>query len=149
MWLQAWRFLAAPGHSFELQVVRRITFSDVMVLPYFLLQRPLQRKHARAEKLCPRPAIHRSFERFQAIDLSFRLAVAPGLSDGISHGVDVALQRASETLLAYRPDRWASFSQTPSLSTFLLLSRPLNRRASRRIAANSGQSFFSASTFAA
>ena len=64
LWLQAWCFLAAPGRSFELQVVKRITFSDVMVLPHFLLQRPLQRKHARAEKLCPRPAIHRSFERF-------------------------------------------------------------------------------------
>jgi len=44
------------------------------VLPHFLLQRPLQTKRARAEELWPCPAIHLSFERFQAIDLSFRLA---------------------------------------------------------------------------
>ena len=42
--------------------------------------------------------MHRSFESFQAIDLSLRLAVAPGLNDRVSHGVDISLQRASETL---------------------------------------------------
>ena len=51
--------------------------------------------------------------------------------------------------IAYRPEHWASFSQMPSLLTALLLSMPLNLIASRRIAANSGQSFFVASIFAA
>src|SRR5208283_3441619 len=42
--------------------------------------------------------IHGSFERFQTIDLPFRLAIAPRFSDRISHRVDVSPRRASETL---------------------------------------------------
>src|SRR5208283_5937603 len=68
------------------------------VLPHFLLREPLERKHARAEEFWPSPAIHRSLERFQAVDLPFRLAVAPRLSDRASHRVEVSLQRASKTL---------------------------------------------------
>lgn len=45
-------------------------------LPHFLLQRSLHRKQARAEEFWPRSTLHRSFERFQTINLSFRLAVA-------------------------------------------------------------------------
>jgi hypothetical protein len=58
----------------------------------------LQGKQARAEEFGPSSTIHCAFERFQTIDLSFRLAVAPRLSDRISHRVDVSLRRASETL---------------------------------------------------
>jgi len=97
-------------------------------LPHFLLQ--LQRKQARAEEFGPSSTIHCSFERFQAVDLPFRLAVAPWLSDRISHCVDVSLRRASETLHRIQADFWASFSQPPSLLTLLLLSMPLKRMAS-------------------
>ena len=69
-----------------------------MVLAHFLLREPLQRKQARTEEFWPSSTIHRSFERFQAIYLSFRLAVAPRLGDRIPHRVDVSLQRASKTL---------------------------------------------------
>jgi hypothetical protein len=105
-----------------------------------------QEASAHGGVLASRSTIHRSFERFQAIDLSFRLAVAPRLGDRILHRVDVSLHRASETLMR---DFRASLSQPPSLPTLLPLSMPLNRMASRRIVANSGQSFFIASTFAA
>ncbi len=44
----------------------------------------------------PTPPVHRSFERLKAIDLSFRLAVAPGLSDRISQGVDVSVLLVGE-----------------------------------------------------
>jgi len=66
-------------------------------LPHFLLQWS-HRKQARTEEFWSRATIHRPLERFQAIDLSFRLAVAPWLSDRISHRVDVSLRRARETL---------------------------------------------------
>jgi hypothetical protein len=65
---------------------------------HVLLQRPLNRKRAGPEEFWPRSSIHRSFECLQAIDLSFSLAVAPRLSDRISHRVDVSLRRTSETL---------------------------------------------------
>lgn len=66
-------------------------------LPHFLLQW-LYRKKARTEEFWARATIHRPLERFQAIDLSFRLAVAPGLSDRISNRVDISLRRAREPL---------------------------------------------------
>jgi hypothetical protein len=67
-------------------------------LPHFLLPRPLQSKDARPEEFWPRPAIHRSFECFQAVDVPFHFAVAPRLGNGIPHCVDVSLQRASGKL---------------------------------------------------
>lgn len=66
-------------------------------LPPFLLQW-LHRKQAHTEEFWSRATIHRPLERFQAIDLSFRLAVAPRLSDRISHRVDISLRRARKTL---------------------------------------------------
>ena len=99
-----------------------------MGLPHFLLQ--LQRKQARTEEFGPSSTIHRSFERFQTIDLSFRLAVAPRLSDRISHRVDVSLRRASETLHRVQA-RFLGVSQPgASPPTLLLFSMPLNRMAS-------------------
>ena len=80
------------------KVVVRPRASANLVLPHFLLREPLQRKHARAEEFWPSPAIHHSFECFQAVDLPFCLAIAPRLGNGIPHRVDVSLQRASETL---------------------------------------------------
>jgi len=56
------------------------------------------RKQARTEEFWACATIHRSFERIQAIDLSFRLTVAPRFSDRISHRDDVSLERASKTL---------------------------------------------------
>jgi hypothetical protein len=41
------------------------------------------------QKFWAGPTIHGSFESFQSIDLPFRLAIAPMLSDRVSHGVDV------------------------------------------------------------
>ena len=71
-----------------------------MGLPHFLLQRPLSLhgKQARPEEFWPSSTIHGSFERFQTIDLPFRLAIAPRFSDRIFHRVDVSPRRASETL---------------------------------------------------
>jgi len=69
-----------------------------MVLPHFLLREPLHRKQARTEEFRPGSTIHRSLERLQAVDLPFRLAVAPGLGNGVPHRVDVSQQGASETL---------------------------------------------------
>jgi hypothetical protein len=34
--------------------------------------------HPRSEKLWSRSAVHRAFNRFQAVDLTFRLIIAPG-----------------------------------------------------------------------
>jgi hypothetical protein len=71
-----------------------------LVLPHFLLQWLLHRKQARTEEFWPRSTVHRSFERFQAIDLSFGLAVASRLRDRISDSFDVSQQCARETLHA-------------------------------------------------
>jgi transposase-like protein len=51
--------------------------------------RALQRQQAGMQKFWAGPTIHGSFESFQTIDLPFRLAIAPMLSDCVSHGVDV------------------------------------------------------------
>jgi hypothetical protein len=88
------------------------------VLPHFLLQWPLHRKQARTEEFWPGSTVHRSFERLQAIDLSFGLTIAPRLSDRISDGFDVSLRRVrAKRCIAHRPDFWASLSQAPSLLT--------------------------------
>jgi hypothetical protein len=41
------------------------------------------------QKLEASSAIHGSFKSFKPVDLPLRLAIAPMLSDRISHGVDV------------------------------------------------------------
>jgi LysM repeat protein len=48
-------------------------------LPQFLLRTRLQGQHSRAEKFWTGAAIHASFERFKAINLSFCLSVAAAL----------------------------------------------------------------------
>ena len=50
------------------------------------------------QKFGPSSAIHGSFKSFKAVDLPFRLAVAPMLSDRVSHGVNVPAQCAGEPL---------------------------------------------------
>jgi len=59
-----------------------------------VLRNCLHRQHARAQKFWPGSTIHSAFEGFEAVDLSFRLAVAPLLCDRISHGVNVPAQCA-------------------------------------------------------
>ena len=81
---------------------------------------------------------------------AFRRLICPSVWP-LLHGSVIAFLTASMSLcavrakrcIAYKPDFWASLSQAPSLLALLLLSRPLNRMASRRIVANSGQSFSS------
>ena len=73
-------------------------FPKLLGLPHFLLRQSLHRKQARAEEFWARATIHRPLERFQAIDLSLCLTVAPRLSDRIPHCVDVSLRRAREPL---------------------------------------------------
>jgi hypothetical protein len=51
--------------------------------------RALQRQQSGMQKFWAGPTIHGSFDSFQSIDLPFRLAIAPMLSDRVSHGVDV------------------------------------------------------------
>ena len=63
----------------------------------------LRRKQARTEEPWSRATMHRPHECFQAIDLSFRLAVAPRLSDRISHRVDISLRRARKTVRYVAP----------------------------------------------
>ncbi len=87
---------------------------------------------------------------------AFKRLICPSVWP-LLHGSVIAFLSASMSLcavrakrcMAYKPDFWGSLSQAPSLLTLLLLSMPLNRMASRRIVANSGQSLFIASTFAA
>lgn len=75
---------------------------------------PIEGEQARAEEFRPRSTIHRPFERFQGIDLSFRLAVASGLGDRIFHASMSLCRVRVKRCIAYSPDCWASFSQTPS-----------------------------------
>jgi len=58
----------------------------------------MQREHPSAEKFSSCAAIHGSLERFQTIDLPFGLTAAPFFFQGIPDGVDIAPQRARETL---------------------------------------------------
>ena len=95
--------------------------ADYLVLAHFLLREPLQRKHARAEEFWPGSTIHHSFERFLAVDLPFRLAVAPKLGNGIPHRVDVSLQRASETLYRVKARDLGVFQPDAQLADALTL----------------------------
>ena len=68
------------------------------VLPQVLLRKRLQRQHPRMQKVWAGPAIHSSFEGLEAVDLSFRLAIAPPLADRVSHGIHIPVQGAGEPL---------------------------------------------------
>ena len=54
----------------------------------------LERKHPCSQELDTRAAVHGALERFEPIDLAFRLTAAPRLRDGVPHGLDVARQRS-------------------------------------------------------
>jgi hypothetical protein len=58
--------------------------------------------HPRSEKLRACPAIHRAFNRFQAIDLARRLTIAPGPVDGFADGVDISAKNAGKNGLTMR-----------------------------------------------
>ena len=79
------------------------------------------------QKLGASSAIHGSFKSFKAVDLPLRLAVAPMLSDRVSHGVDVPAQGAAEPLHRVESRLFASFNQAASLPVFLLCRIPRNR----------------------
>jgi hypothetical protein len=55
-------------------------------------------KHPCSQELDTRAAVHGALERFEPIDLAFRLTAAPRLRDGVLHGLDVARQRCCELL---------------------------------------------------
>ena len=95
--------------------------SLTMGLPHFLLHWSLRRKQARTEEFWSCSNIHRSFEGFQAIDLSFCLAVAPRLSNRILHGVDVSLRRASKTLHRVQAGKLGIFQPDAELADGLAL----------------------------
>ena len=108
----------------------------------------LQRHHPSAEQLDTGAAIHGSLEGLQSIDLSFGLPVAPGLRHSVPHRLQVLAYRLRKTLHRVDPRR-ARIDQ-PSVQPLSVppRSRPRNRIARRRIAVNSADAAFSASTLA-
>jgi hypothetical protein len=82
-------------------------------------------------------------------DLSFSLSVAPRLRHGVADGLEVLAYRLRKTLHSVDPDVRASISQASNSSTVPPQSGPRNRIAKRRIAVNSADAAFSASTLAA
>jgi len=54
------------------------------------------RQHACSEEFRACSAVHRAFDRLQAVDLAFCLAVAPGQFDGVADGADVTAQDPRE-----------------------------------------------------
>jgi hypothetical protein len=55
------------------------------------------RHHPCSKKLGACSAIHRAVDRFQAVDLTFSLTIAPGQVDGVADGVDITAKNASKT----------------------------------------------------
>ena len=105
-----------PGYAPELNpdelVWSHVKRTGVARAPLRKGERLLDKIEAQLAEIKKAPGLVRSFfmgakcrlyyrlvsKCFQTIDLSFRLAVAPRLSDRISHRVDVSLRRARETL---------------------------------------------------
>ena len=102
---------AATGHLAESEAKARLAAFEMRAEPYLKMLLPvndlacilafngfclkvcgcraLYRQQAGMQKLGASSAIHGSFKSFKAVDLPLRLAIAPMLSDRISHGVDV------------------------------------------------------------
>jgi hypothetical protein len=104
---------------------------------------------SRTQKFWASPAKRCPLKSLEPADLSFRLAVAPALSDRISHGVDISSQGAGKPLHCIEAGLMHVRQPDSELAAFLLRRTPRDRMASRRIAANSGHSLLSASTFTA
>lgn len=53
-------------------------------------------EHSRPQQFWTGATVHCAFEGFQAVDLTFRLAVAPGHLDGVFDRIEVPVQGAGE-----------------------------------------------------
>src|SRR5690348_10820078 len=63
-----------------------------------------QRQHAGSEQLRSNTPVHGwRFSVFSSIDLSFRLAIAPALADGVAHRLDTVTQVLSQAPCAVQP----------------------------------------------
>lgn len=56
----------------------------------------IQRQHSSFHQFWPTSAIHGTLQRFEAINLPFGLAVAPGELDRVLYGIDIPAQNAGE-----------------------------------------------------
>jgi hypothetical protein len=104
------------------------------------------RQHSCSEKLWACSAVHRTFNRFQAVDLTFRLTIVSGQLDGVADGADITAKNASKTGYGGEP-RMASSIHPSSFLEARLRNMPRNRIARLRKAANVFDPCLRASTF--
>ncbi len=84
----------------------------------------LQRYHPSAEQVDTSPAVHRSFEGLQFIDLSFGLTVAPRFQHSVPNSPQVLAYRPRKTL--HRVDAGRACVEQPSI-------QPLRRSTAKQV----------------
>lgn len=82
-----------------------------------------ERHYPWPEKLWTSSALHCTFGRFQTVDMTFRLAIAPREIDSIANGVNVAARTRANRASEVTPGTMASSIHLSSFTEFALRNR--------------------------
>jgi hypothetical protein len=105
--------------------------------------------HPRSEQLWARSAIHCALNRLQAVDLTFRLTIAPGQVDGVADSFDITAKNAGKTGQGGESGMNGIIDPSSSFVETRLRNMPRNRMEKLRKTANVGDPCLRASTFCA